>query len=95
MCVRVRGQKGQDDGNKRKKGGVENHGDAQKVLIGLFAVNFSFCFMTMAATNRHKPPIACTLPPAAHILGEAQDVREHAGGRHFPTFASVSGRGSA
>ena len=42
MCVRVRGQQGQDDGNKRKKGDVEDHREAQKLLIGQFGVNFSF-----------------------------------------------------
>ena len=41
-CVRVRGQQGQDDGNKRKKGDVEEHEGAPKLLMGLFAVNFSF-----------------------------------------------------
>lgn len=41
-CVRVRGQQGQDDGNKRNKGDVEDHGEAQKLLIGRSTVNFSF-----------------------------------------------------
>jgi len=46
MCVRVRGQNGQDDGNKRNKGNAEIHGTAVKVLIGPFPVNTSLKFMT-------------------------------------------------
>jgi hypothetical protein len=38
MCVRVRGQNGQDEGNKRNEGDADIHGTAVKVLIEPFAV---------------------------------------------------------
>ncbi len=45
MCVRVRGQKGQDDGNKRNEGNAEIHKEAGvKLLIGTTRVNTSLKF---------------------------------------------------
>ena len=42
MCVRVRSQNGQDDGNKRNEGNADIHGRAAvKLLIGTPAVNTS------------------------------------------------------
>ncbi len=42
MCVRVRGQNGQDDGNKRNEGNAEIHNETgEKLLIGANPVNTS------------------------------------------------------
>jgi len=42
MGIEVRGQKGQDGGNKRNKGDAEVHEEAVKLLIGTRAVNLLF-----------------------------------------------------
>ena len=63
MCVRVRGQNGQDDGNKRNKSNAEIHGTAVKLLIGLFPVNTSLKFMTL---GRDSPAQLSSLGSASH-----------------------------
>ncbi len=42
MCVRVRGQKGQDDGNKGKQGEAEIHLRTRKLLEPNATVNLPF-----------------------------------------------------
>lgn len=48
MCVRVRGQKGQDDGNKRNEGDADVHLSAATVENAPRPVNPGFFIMTIA-----------------------------------------------